>query len=118
LVYNRSLIFIVCLLFNSSAFAVLKDPTRPPNISANSNTSNTPKVELKLSAIFISKQSKHALINGVTAKEGQLILSSVKVLKILKNSVKVRYKGTNQTLYLLTSFKKKQVDIKKSYHNE
>lgn len=119
MVYNRPLIFIICILFNVNALAELKDPTRPLNSSDTSRSVNAgPAATLTLSAIFISKQAKHATINGVTAKEGQLILSSVKVLKILKNSVKVRYKGINQTLYLLTPFKKKQVDQTKSYRNE
>jgi hypothetical protein len=118
LAYNRLLIFIFCLLFNSAAFSLLKDPTKPFSGATHSISSPEVEVGLKLSAIFIYKQSKYATINGITAKEGQVILSAIKILKILNNSVKVLYKGSIQTLYLLTPFKKKQVDLKKSDRNE
>lgn len=118
--YNRILLFLICCIFNIGAFAKLKDPTKPLNYSGSviSNKAESAVVSLKLSAIFISTHSRHATINGITAKEGQLISSSVKVIKIDKTSVEVLHKGINQTLHLLTPFKKKQVDQKKSYRNE
>jgi len=117
LAYNRAALFIICLLLSLPAFTALKDPTRPAKTVSNSRIS-TPDIGLILSAIMISSQSKYATINGITAKEGQLIPPSIKVLKIDKNSVKIQYKGVKQTLYLLKSFKKNQVNLKKSDRNE
>jgi len=116
LAYNRSLVLVLCCLFNNTCFAVLKDPTKPPSLSTSS-INFTPEVGLQLSAIYFGA-NKRATINGVTAKEGQVILSSVRILKILENSVQVRSKGIKQTLYLFTPFKKKQVNLPKNSHNE
>jgi len=116
LAYNRSLVLLLCFLFSGNSLAVLKDPTKPPRQSASS-TNHVPAAELQLSAIYFG-HNKRATINGITAKEGQVILASIRILKIMENSVKVRSKGMNQTLYLLTPFKKKQVYLPKNSHNE
>jgi len=116
LAYNRSLALVLCFLFSSNSIAVLKDPTKPPNLNTSS-INLTPEVGLQLSAIYFGG-NKRATINGITVKEGQVILSSVRILKILESSVKVRSKGIKQTLYLFTPFKKKQVYLPKNSHNE
>jgi len=96
--------------------AILKDPTKPPSQST-SPTNLAPAAILQLSAIYFGI-NKRATINGITAKEGQVILNSIRIIKILESSVKIQSQGINQTLYLLTPFKKKQVYLPKSSHNE
>ncbi len=70
-----------------------------------SNSSHN--LRLKLSAIFTSKHTKRVTINGITAKQGEIILSNIKILKISHSSVKIQQNGINRTLYLLPKFKKK-----------
>ncbi len=101
---------LVSLFYSIVSFAELRDPTKPSSYSVEIGNKTVPNQlgPLKLSSIWISGNSKRATINGVTAKQGDFILSSIKILKIASNSVLIKHNGTKRKLTLFTqSFKTK-----------
>lgn len=85
-------------------YAELSDPTKPANYSSNKKTVYNQTDSLKLSSIWISSRSRRATINGVTAKQGETILSDVKIIKILTGSVLIEQNGIKRKLHLLTQY--------------
>lgn len=96
--------------------AELKDPTQPVFYSSHSNPSQQYTDFLKLSSIWISGQTKRATINGITAKQGALIFSDVKIIQINTHSVLIEQNGSRRTLSLLTRSYKKQLSSTKVTH--
>jgi hypothetical protein len=97
---------LVSLLVSSVCFAEFRDPTKPSSYSVEAGTDPSESKQLKLSSIWISGSSKRVTINGVTAKQGDVILSSIKILKIATNSVLIKQNGQKRKLTLFTqSFK-------------
>jgi len=104
--YKRSIILLAGLLFSIVCFAEFKDPTKPSSYSVEAGTAPSDSKQLKLSSIWISGNSKRATINGVNAKQGDTIFSSIKILKIATNSVLIKQNGKKRKLTLFTqSFK-------------
>lgn len=104
--YKRSIILLAGLVYSIVCFAEFRDPTKPSSYSVEAGITPTDSKQLKLSSIWISGKSKRATINGVTAKQGDTIFSSIKILKIATNSVLIKQNDKKRNLTLFTqSFK-------------
>jgi type II secretory pathway component PulC len=101
--FKNILLFITIIFFAPFNQAELKDPTRPASYSTPKQIRQRVSSSLHLSSIWISDRSKRVTINGVTGKQGEVILSNIKIIKILNDSVVIRQKGKTRKLYLLTS---------------
>lgn len=91
---------LTALLLSSVVIAQsLVDPTRP----VNNNSSASAKAEqvdtLVLNAIFINGVNRHAIINGVTVKEGQDVAGKT-LISISKNRVVLRGVKGPQELFV------------------
>ena len=100
---------IIAIFFSSTVvFAELRDPTKPANYASDIITDHQQADDLRLSSIWISKTSRRATINGVVARQGDIIFSDIKIIKIYNNTVKIEQNGTTRKLTLLTrSYKTK-----------
>lgn len=82
-----------------------RDPTIPdkqayaPLATEQSSTAHQP-ILLELSGIWISRQSKHAIINGIRVQQGDTLPNDVQVIAINENRVTIRNQGIIQTLHL------------------
>ena len=90
-------------MFTSFCQAELKDPTRPASYSVPKQIRQRASNTLSLSSIWISDRSKRVTINGITGKQGEVILSTIKIVKILNDSVVIKQKGKTRKLNLLSS---------------
>ena len=102
--------FFLSVLFSSSiCIAEMRDPTKPAHYSSVTATAKPSQTgDLNLSSIWISAQSRRATINGIVAKQGDVILSDIKIIKIYSNAVKIKQNGMTRKLTLLThSYKSK-----------
>lgn len=100
---SKPLIVGWILLLPLCVGAELRDPTMPPATADAALTKPQSDDLLRVSAIWISAQSRRAIINGVSAKTGETILNGVKVAQIRRNSVTVIQNGVSKTLHLLQS---------------
>jgi hypothetical protein len=100
-VFNQIGNLIILLLLSGSCYAELSDPTRPAYPVDAQPAPIYAESEPKLTGIWISAKSRWASINGIQAKQGQIILGNIKVIKIGKNSVKINQNGNIKTLQLL-----------------
>lgn len=101
--YKIGILFILGLFFYKVCNAELRDPTKPASYSANKKSPDRAQIEaLKLSSIWVSGQSKRVIINGEKAKQGETILSDVRIIKIYNDSVLIKQNGIRKKLYLLT----------------
>jgi len=102
--YKTGFILLAGFLCATIAHAQLKDPTKPatykPMKLQGKNTVGNPT--LQLSSIWVSDRFKRVTINGVIAKQGELILSNIRIVKILNDSVIIKQNGKTRKLYLLT----------------
>ncbi|MFZ2725188.1 MAG: hypothetical protein WAX77_02935 [Methylococcaceae bacterium] len=100
---RRVLCAIGLNLLTSVCLAQLRDPTTPAlSNDVPINEQAVADVELVVSAIWISPNSRHAVINGITVAKGDSILNnSVKILGISRNLVIVSQNGNKKTLQLL-----------------
>jgi hypothetical protein len=99
---SKKLLSIFLLALASSAVqAELRDPTRPAYPVSPEATVDNIEVEPKLSAIWISKKSRWAILNGIHAKQGQTIAGNIKIITIRKNTVTIDQNGNIKTLQLL-----------------
>ncbi len=96
------MVFLLTLLHGNISCAESKDPTKPAFFSATNKTEFKPVEDLKLSSIWISSHSKRVTINGVTARQGEVIFSDIKIVKILTNSVLIKQNDIERKIYLLT----------------
>ena len=101
--FKVRLIILASFLFGSFSHAELNDPTRPASFSAKKVFKQRAVNTLQLTSIWISNRTKRITLNGVTAKQGDIVLSNVKVLKILNDSVVIRQNGKVRKIYLLPS---------------
>lgn len=101
--YKTLSFLLLGLLFNSPSHAEFKDPTKPASYSANQNIDSEQYHDLKLSTIWISKHSRRVTINGEKAKQGETILSDVKIIKIFNDAALIEQKGIRKKLYLLNA---------------
>ena len=108
--YKKHLPFLL-LALSLNVNAQLDDPTRPADyssaISSDPMEKETKKGNvLKLSAIFIYPSFSHAIINGLSVQQGDLIFSGIKILDIQASSVTVLVDGQTQELHLSTQIKR------------
>jgi len=97
------------LVYSSLLTAELRDPTKPAFYSSGAITESKQPDHLTLSSIWSSGKSRRVTINGVVAKQGDIILSDIKIIKIYNNAVKISQNGMIKKLSLLKrSFKTKQ----------
>jgi hypothetical protein len=89
-----------CLITTSPGHTELRDPTKPATF-VYTDIKDQVADELRLSAIWIAKSSKRVTINGITAKQNQIILDNVKIIQILPQSVIVNQNGQSRKLKLL-----------------
>lgn len=100
--FKATLTLCFTLLSSSLCYAELQDPTKPVFYSSQTHSDYQQADFLKLSTIWVSNKIKRVTINGITAKQGDIILSDVKIIKIYTNSVLIEQNGTRSTLSLLT----------------
>jgi len=110
--YNK-LLLLCLLLLSANVSAKLEDPTRPADYSAAMQSElieeNVTKSDvLKLSAIFITDSFRHAIINGLSVQQGDIVFSDVEVLNIQETSVTVLVDGQAQKLLLSSPIKRTQ----------
>ena len=101
MVFRFQLLLIINAFYSALSFAELSDPTKPAFYLPNKDTVYNQTDHLKLSSIWISSHSKRATINGVTGKQGETILSDIKIIRILKDSVVIEQNNIRRKLNLL-----------------
>lgn len=107
--FKKSLFFILILVYSSILTAELRDPTKPTFYSSAAITETQQPDRLTLSSIWSSGTTRRVIINGVVAKQGDIILSDIKIIKIYSNAVTISQNGMIKKLSLLKkSFKTKQ----------
>ena len=84
------------------------DPTRPQHYSKKMQEGEQIS-ELQLSAVFISSNGKHAVINGKSYSEGESLLA-YKVVSIRPNQVELVGPQGKQLLYINNNNVKKEAD--------
>jgi len=102
--FKRQYILFFSLFYLPACLAELSDPTRPV---FHSTIESQQTDLLKLSAIWISGKNKRATINGATAKQGEIILTDIKIIKINKHSVLIEQNGESRMLSILNGSYKK-----------
>jgi len=100
--YKTVFLFFSILLNTANSTAELRDPTKPTYFNSALQTEPNQPDSLNLSSIWVSGHSKRATINGIVAKQGDVILSDVKVLRIYKNTVIIEQNGISKKLSILT----------------
>ncbi|WP_262967007.1 hypothetical protein [Methylobacter psychrophilus] len=99
--FKKLLSAFLVTLVSLPSHAEWRDPTRPSYPEKTETAAVNMEEEPKLSAIWISAKSRRATINGIHAKQGQIISGSIKIINIRKNSVTINQNGTIKTLQLL-----------------
>jgi len=101
--YKTTFLFLSIFFYSASNTAEeLRDPTKPAYFSSVSQIELKQKDSLNLSSIWISGNSKRATINGIVVKQGDVILSDIKILRIYNNTVKIKQDGITKKLSILT----------------
>jgi hypothetical protein len=106
--YKKFILAFLCVL-PTLCMAEFKDPTKPDYLSPGTVSSSDTKPvldTLALYAVWITARTRWANINGVIAKQGQTILSNVKIMRINRNSVYLNQNGELKTLSLIRNNKK------------
>lgn len=106
----KQIVFISSLIFfMNTASATLSDPTRPPASSVAlpaAPAETVPAPELRVTAIYIGGQGRHALINGMPLRIGDTVADAT-VTAITPQFVTVQRKnGTILHLHLFASIKR------------
>lgn len=105
---KRFVLLGMCV-YTHLALGEFRDPTKPafPERATVVQTPDAPHVNtlpetssIALSGIWISGQSKRAMINGINAKPGDVILNGVEILSITNNRVTIRENNVTRTLQL------------------
>ena len=92
------LVLLAALPLCAHASVELPDPTRP---SFASDTVVRTGVEFKVTAIFVSDQRRHAVINGQVVTIGDQV-DGAKVIEIREDGLDLFYRGEAITRRLLT----------------
>jgi hypothetical protein len=96
---------MIILLFSAAipitSPALARDPTTPSYPIPKESSTLVHDEELIVSAIWISAKTRRARLNGVIARQGQIILNGIKVIQIRHNSVTVQQNGVIKTLQLV-----------------
>jgi len=89
------------LILSQAAVAQFRDPTRPADLPTAAEHSPTLQNQgTVLSAIWLSKFSKRATLNGKTLKQGESF-NDFTLLKVKQNSVLIKHQELIKTLYLI-----------------
>jgi hypothetical protein len=101
LAFNLLFVFFISVLTAASAFGQGYDPTQPdtPPIQAPDDAASSEA--LTLSGIWRTQKSRHARINGMLVKQGQILTNGARVISIRADSVIVEQDGIRQSLYLI-----------------
>lgn len=104
--FNKVFILLLAIGLPLCGYAELRDPTQPnyPVPAVKTSSIKTPALAEalpKLSAIWITANSKRATLNGITAHEGQTILNNVQIITISANQVVIKQNNRLKTLQLL-----------------
>ena len=104
---NSAVILLIGGLALNNAMASVKDPTKPVFHSTPSEQSSAKKVKRKqqLTAIFLKKANKQAIINERLYNEGDYV-GDKKLIKINATSVILQNSEGVSRLTLITSIKK------------
>lgn len=101
------------LVLSINVSANLEDPTRPDDYATPIAVDSEPVEEetknnliLKLSAIFTYPTFNHAIINGLSVQQGDIVFSGIKILDIQESSVTILIDGQPQELLLSTQIKR------------
>jgi hypothetical protein len=89
------------LIASVASHSESRDPTTPAYPLQTKSSTSTLMEELVVSAIWISPKSRRATINGLSVKQGDTLLNSVKVMKIQHNAVTIEQNGVIHTLLLI-----------------
>ncbi|PCJ18502.1 MAG: hypothetical protein COB04_07275 [Gammaproteobacteria bacterium] len=103
--FNRASNIVACIAVNALIGAPAlsaNDPTRPEHYVALSADGEQQKEILKLSLIYVSDESRYAVVNDRVLKETDTVLGN-KILKIKSNYIVVSRDGIEETLYLISS---------------
>lgn len=87
----------------------LTDPTRPPNITAETVGSAASDGAAILQSILISSQRREAIINGKTVRVGDKV-GNARVASITETDVVLRDGKNSQVLKLFPNIEKKRAD--------
>ncbi|MCF7969665.1 MAG: hypothetical protein K9L22_00675 [Methylococcaceae bacterium] len=87
-------------MFSQAVVAQFRDPTQPATMPTAEHSPRLQKQDIVLSAIWISKLSKRATLNGTTLKQGEAF-DDLTLLKVKQNSVLIKHQGLIKTLYLI-----------------
>ncbi|MEQ1635764.1 MAG: hypothetical protein ABL903_03670 [Methylococcales bacterium] len=100
---NQLLLFSIGLMLPLVSQGEMRDPTQPlyPKAAVTAEPGKMIDDTPVLSAVWISPTSKRATLNGVTAKEGQTILNSIKIMCIRQNQVTIKQNNVTKTLQLV-----------------
>ncbi|MDO8842971.1 MAG: hypothetical protein Q7U98_13505 [Methylicorpusculum sp.] len=106
--FNLLLVFFISVLTTASAFGQGYDPTQPDTTQTQTPDNATDAEALTLSGIWRTQKSRHARINGILVKQGQILTNGAQVISIRTDSVIVEYNGARQTLHLIPHSIKKR----------
>lgn len=101
---------VIGLIFALNAVVLsaseLRDPTKPPMITAGENVQVENKSDFLVTSIIISDISRRAVINGVIVKQGDVVGGET-ITDIHPSWVEVSQNGTHRKLFLIPlGFKK------------
>lgn len=93
---------LAAIVFMTSAYADLPDPTRPPNASLTGSSAETDMADNKifLSSILISPERRVAVINGKALRKGDQV-GAGKIVKINPSEVVLKVGKDTEILSLL-----------------
>lgn len=104
---KQAMLSLLIGLVAQTSAAETRDPTMPgnlPPITGIADGIDSP-IQMNVTAIRISADSRIAIINGATVKRGEQLGDDVRILKIMPHYVLVDYHGDRKKLYLVPSIK-------------
>jgi hypothetical protein len=101
LAFNQLLVLFISVLTNAAAFGQAYDPTQPDTTGTQTPDNASVAEGLTLSGIWRTQKSRHARVNGVLVKQGQILTNGAHVISIRTDSVIVEQNGVRQTLHLI-----------------
>lgn len=111
--YNKALILLLFFCNFGVESQVLRDPTQPAGTnrtSAGQGDAQTGIANLTLSAVFISKENTHAVINGKNLVPGDVVEGAT-VFKIEADAVTLLHEQQEHTLYLMKQTQEIKSDV-------
>ncbi|MDX1588772.1 MAG: hypothetical protein R3296_07515 [Oleiphilaceae bacterium] len=97
--YKSLWVVMLCGLAGVVSAESLRDPTRPPQSSADGPAQTAATPAMTLESILYSENRRVAVIDGVALREGQT-LGEARVLRIHPKRVELQINQNNRTLRL------------------